>query len=215
VLSQLGGRWGNVLRVQLTQTIGDTTHDVIPLHSSSGFFRVDTPAGQASVHGTNFNVNVNTDGETLFSVVRGKVQVKNASSQVLISSGQAAFVFPGQNPSEPSFQFTLIGIVEAMTDTQWTVSGVQVAITPETQILGTYQAGDPALVKGRILDSGQWTADSIEPPNSNQNISHFTGVIETMSDVPGAWQISGHVVKVDHDTELSDNLEAAMSEWPS
>lgn len=207
VLTHLGGGWGKVVQVQLDQAIGDTTHDVVPLRSSSAYFLVNTPAGQASVHGTSFNVNVGTDGEAIFSVNHGKVQVKNATSQVFITSGQATNVIPGQGPEDPAYQFTLIGAVEAMSATQWTVSGLQVTITPDTNILGTYQTGDPVLIKGRILASGEWSADTIEPPNASQHVSHFTGVIETVGSVPGTWQISGHAVMVDHDSELANHLK--------
>src|SRR5450756_1864271 len=65
-LTTLTGAWGNVLQVEITQNSGLTTNDVVPL-SGSGFFLVNTPAGQASVHGTRFNVNVNPEGQTLFA----------------------------------------------------------------------------------------------------------------------------------------------------
>ncbi|HVN54715.1 MAG TPA: FecR family protein [Anaerolineaceae bacterium] len=205
VLTALNGRWGNALEVQLTQKTGTTTNEVVPLRASGSFFRVDTPSGQASVHGTSFNVAVAPDGQSLFSVLRGKVQVQNASSKVLLTSGQATTALPGKTLDEPGYQFRLNGPLGAMTPTQWIVAGVPLTITPQTRLPSTAQVGDLAIARGRIL-SGQWVVDEIDLANQDHSPSHFTGLIEIMGPVPGAWIIGGQTVLVTPETELSKKL---------
>ena len=205
-LTTLTGAWGNVLQVEITQDSGLTTNDVVPLRGS-GFFLVNTPAGQASVHGTRFNVNVNPEGQTLFAVTHGSVQVKNSLSEVTLASGQATAVLPGKNLEKPGYQFTLQGPVTSIQSEQWIVDNIAFHVTDQTDILGTYKVGDAVLVEGRILAPGNWMADSISPvPDAGQKVT-FTGVIQEMPGVPGTWQIGGITVEVNDQTKLGDDLK--------
>jgi hypothetical protein len=205
-LTTLTGAWGNVLQVEITQDSGLTTNDVVPL-SGSGFFLVNTPAGQASVHGTRFNVDVNPEGQTLFAVTHGSVQVKNSLSEVTLASGQATAVLPGKNLEQPGYQFTLQGPVTSIQSEQWVVDNIAFHVTDQTDILGTYQVGDTVLVEGRILAPGNWVADSINPaPDAGQKVT-FTGVIQEMAGVPGTWQIGGITVEVNDQTKLGNDLK--------
>lgn len=209
-LTILNGVWGNVLRVQLTQNSGLTTNDVVPLRSS-GFFLVDTPSGQASVHGTRFNVDVNPEGATLFAVTHGSVQVKNSLSEVTLASGQATAVLPGKDLEQPGYQFTLQGAITSIQAEQWIVDNIPFHVTDQTDILGTYTVGELVLVKGRILAPGNWVADSISPaPDAGQKIT-FTGVIQEMPGVPGTWQIGGMAIKVNDQTKLGDDLKVGVA----
>jgi hypothetical protein len=192
--------------VQITQDSGLTTNDVVPLQGN-GFFLVDTPAGQASVHGTSFNVDVYPEGQTLFAVTHGSVQVKNSLSEVVLASGQATAVLPGKDPEKPGYQFTLQGSITSIQGEQWIVDNISFKVTSQTDILGTYKAGDSVLVKGRILALENWVADSINPaPDAGQKVT-FTGVIQDMPGVPGIWQIGGMAVGVNDQTKLGDALK--------
>lgn len=206
-LTTLSSGPDNGLQVLLSQDAGTTTHDVIPLRGSGSYFQVDTPSGQASVHGTRFNVAVDSNGDAWFAVTHGKVQVKNDQSEVFLASGQATSVMPGQGPQDPAYQFSLEGPITAISGNIWTVQGVKITITPETDILGTYKVGDVVVVHGRILASGEWQADRVEPGRPENTKFQFTGVIESMPGVPGTWQISGYKVQVNGATELSKNLK--------
>ena len=62
-------------------------------------------------------------------------------------------------------------------------------------------------VKGRILESGEWVADRIEPAQTEKQKSNFTGVIETTSEIPGMWRIGGRDIFVNNDTELAQGLK--------
>lgn len=205
-LTTLNGAWGNILQVQITQDSGLTTNDVVPLRGS-GFFLVNTPVGQASVHGTRFNVDVNPKGQTIFAVTYGSVQVKNSLSEVILASGQATAALPGKNLEQPGYQFTLQGPVTSIQAEQWIVDNIAFHVTDQTDVLRTYKVGDAVLVKGRILAPGNWVADSIGPaPDAGQKVS-FTGVIQEMPGVPGTWQIGGMAVEVNDQTKLGDGLK--------
>jgi hypothetical protein len=206
-LTTLNGSAGGVLQAQITQEAGETTYNVVPLRGSGSYFEVATPLGTVTVHGTTFNVSVNPDGEVLFAVTSGKVQVAQANGNFLLASGQAAAVVPGQNWSEPGYQFNLQGPITALVGDQWAVNQVPFVVTTTTDILGTPKLGDWVIVRGRVLISGQWVADKIEPTDKETARQHFTGIIETMGGVPGAWKISGHTVQVNAATELSENLK--------
>jgi len=211
-LTRLDGRWGNTLQVQLTQTAGTTSHDVIPLRGASSFFRVDTASGQANVQGTRFNVIINKDGGAFFAVTHGKVQVKNSRSEVTLDSGQMTAVLPGQDPENPAYQFSLGGKIESNQMDHWIVSGVLFAVTPQTDIQGLSQTGETVFVQGHILGPGAWVADLIKPIADDPQSAWFAGVIEGMPDnIPGEWIISGQRVLVDQDTALKGNLQVGSA----
>ena len=97
-------------------------------------FNVDTPSGLVSVHGTLFDVDVVQDGEVLFAVTHGKVQVKNDLSEVFLLAGQATSALPGADIEQPGYQFMLNGQVELMQDDLWQVNGIQFNSTSSTEI---------------------------------------------------------------------------------
>lgn len=203
-LTHLSGRWGNAIQVELTQNSGPTNQSVVPLSGAGSYFRVQTPAGEAIVHGTSFSVDVAADGGALFAVDHGKVQVKNARAEVFLTSGQATTVLPDGNPETPGYQFFLQGPITAMEGEQWAVSNVPFTVTPHTEIIGTFKVGDFIQVRGRILENNQWQADQIQPPNQEMVKLRFTGVITAKND--GSWVIGGKTVQVTSETELNGDL---------
>ena len=206
VVTDLGKSSGS-LQVLLTQNAGMTSNVVVPLAGNASYFNIDTPSGLVVVHGTSFNVDVTPGGEVLFEVTHGKVQVKNDLSEVFLLSGQATSALPGAGFEQPGYQFTLTGMVESIQDALWIVDGIQFSTTTATEILGTYMPGDGVVVKGRILDSGEWVADQIEPSQPDLHKANFTGLIETMPAIPGVWKIGGRDVMVTRDTDLGKGLE--------
>jgi hypothetical protein len=83
---------------------------------------------------------------------------------------------------------------------------VTFGVTPQTKILGTFQVGTLATVRGLIQSGGGWVAKSIEPTQEDEIKASFTGVIQSMPGVPGTWAISGQKVLVDQSTKLSKEL---------
>ncbi len=207
-LTDFGGDKGASIQVKLTQNSGSTTNDVIPLRGSASYFLVDTPAGQATVHGTSFDVAINTAGQTLFGVTHGLVQVKNERAEVFLASGQSTIVQEGEEPAQPGYQFTLKGVVESIEGDTWTVNGVAFDAS-SADIVGDYKVGkDAALVKGRVLEGGAWVADTIEPyGKKDAQRSYFTGVLGSEPLVPGTWDISGVSVKVNEETRLEGEIK--------
>jgi hypothetical protein len=206
MLTQVNGKWGSYLQVEMTQSAGTTTSSVVPLKGATAFFRVDTPSGQASVHGTDFDVTVDKDGETLFAVTQGKVQVSNAQSQVVLVAGQATSVLPGQAPETPAYQFRFSGQVTDVQGGQWTVAGQVITVDAGTKLFGSPKAGDLVYVQGRVSSTGAWVADRVSLQKKNTPPSRFTGLIESMPGVPGTWMIGGHAVQVETSTQLSQGL---------
>ncbi len=206
VITDLGKSSGS-LQVLLTQSAGMTSNAVVPLTGNASYFNIDTPSGLVVVHGTSFNVDVTPGGEVLFEVTHGKVQVKNDLSEVFLLSGQATSALPGVAFEQPGYQFTLTGKVESIQGAVWKVDGIQFNTTTATEILGTYAPGDGVRVKGRILETGEWVADQIEPSQTDQLKANFTGLIETMPAIPGVWKIGGRDVMVTKDTDLGNGLE--------
>jgi hypothetical protein len=206
VVTALGKSDGS-LQVLLSQDAGMTSNAVVPLKGNNSYFNIDTPSGLVVVHGTSFDVNVTPGGEVLFSVNYGKVQVKNDLSEVFLLSGQATSALPGADIEQPGYQFTLRGTVRSKEGMVWNVDGIEFNATPQTEILGSPSPGDMVSVKGRILETGEWVADQIEPSNSGTSKASFTGVINIMTAVPGTWEIGGHEVIVTKETDLAEGLK--------
>ncbi len=211
-LTDFGGERGASIQVKLTQNSGSTTNDVIPLKGSGSYFLVDTPNGLATVHGTSFDVAINSAGQTLFGVTHGLVQVKNEGAEVFLASGQATIVQVGEDPAQPGYQFTLQGVVQSIEGDTWTINGVAFNASG-ADIVGDYKVGkDAALVKGRILESGEWVADTIEPTGKKETErSRFTGDVVSMSEGPGPWVIGGVTVQVNDETELTGKIEVGTA----
>jgi len=62
---------------------------------------VRTPAGVASVRGTEFGVNVKPDGTTGVAVRRGRVAVEAQQRTVLVNGGYGSLISPGETPTPP------------------------------------------------------------------------------------------------------------------
>jgi len=74
-LEEIGGGWGNVLKVSLVQPYGFTSHQVVPFGERKSSFAVNTLAGSASVHGTIFSAASEPNGKAYFAVQTGQVVV--------------------------------------------------------------------------------------------------------------------------------------------
>jgi len=192
---------GSALQVLLEQNVGSTSHYVKPLKGGEGFFVVQTPAGNASVHGTVFNVSVSPTGKALYSVDAGEVVVSNAETEVTLSGGQATVSQPGQAPAEPAYQFTLYDEITATHDNQWSAAGVLFALA---DLKTAPQAGQPARVSGRILSDGSLIADQIEPAQPGEPQRRFTGQLKKMDG--DIWNVGGKDIQMDASTILSGDL---------
>jgi hypothetical protein len=208
-LSSVGGSWGRSLRVSLTQHAGKTQSSVVPLRGSKSAFTVLTPSGVASVHGTTFDVAVDTAGRSRFGVSTGRVLVSSEASEVFLTSGQATTALPEGGLETPSYQFNLQGILSSREGSTWIVTGVPFTVLPETSIPGDLKIGAEVIVVGRVLATGEWIADSVEPAPAGgsgvEKISSFTGMLESNSGE--VWMVAGWSIKVDSSTVLAAGLQ--------
>jgi hypothetical protein len=202
-LTGVGGGWGDVLRVALSQQSGSARYNVVPLRSDAQFL-VDTPSGSASVHGTVFSVTVDAQGQALFSVDRGKVEVANESGRVAVTAGQATRSSLEQVPQPPAFRFASSDTLTAVNGSTWNVSGVPFNITDETSIAGKPEVGQAIFVKGRILKTGQWVADVITAENQAKVEFQLTGTVQAIE--AGSWNIDGTNVFTNEATVIGEDI---------
>lgn len=202
--SQVSGQWGDVLQVILNQQSGSARYNIVPLHTG-GQFVVNTPSGSTSVHGTVFAVTVDSQGQALVSVDRGKVVVDNAGQQVAVDAGQSTRSTPGAAPQAAAFQFASNNTLTKINGATWSLSGTNVAVTSETAIIGNPQAGQPVFVKGRILN-GQWVADLVATSSAAGAEFQLTGIVQSIA--AKSWNIDGITILVDQGTSAAEGIKA-------
>jgi hypothetical protein len=203
-----GERWGG-LQVVLTQNAGKTNHSVVPQKKESNIFDVFTPSGVASVHGTNFDVTVNPRGYSRFAVNTGRILVANDETELFLNSGQATAAQPGQDFDEPSYQFKLQGELDAIWGDVWLVSDVPITVLPETFVTGEVEEGQMINVEGRVLDSGEWLADSIEPMDEGEQHIIFMGVVQ--SEDGDNWQIGNWNLVINNETVIGPGINVGST----
>jgi hypothetical protein len=98
-MSSLKKDVGRVIILQ--QWTGRTYHRVQPLLDVDSRFEVETPSAVASVRGTEFALDVETDGATRVIVVEGLVNVEAQEIVVPVEAGHETVARP-QHPPEPA-----------------------------------------------------------------------------------------------------------------
>ena len=208
-LDKLNGAYnllsGKSLQVRIRQTQGETQHQVVPLKGSASFYEVQTPSGLVVVHGTIFNVAVETSGAARFAVSRGSVMVKQLNNQVFLTAGQATVASINQTLLPPAFEYALQGEISAIDANHWTVNGVTFTVDPRAASALSYTANDWVSVRGRVLADGSYTADHIANAEDEQPNGYFTGSVESMA--ASNWVISGKNVLVDNSTKISPDIK--------
>ena len=126
------------LVADLVQYAGETFNSIVPFKDKDSSFKVHTQAGVASVHGTTFEVAIEQEGATRFSVSEGEVLVSANNQDMMLSAGQMANVVIDKPLEDPSNQSTKKGKV--------TVNGVSSQITEKTNGKAAPQADSSALI---------------------------------------------------------------------
>jgi ferric-dicitrate binding protein FerR (iron transport regulator) len=196
----------NRLRIELSQSQGQTYHNVVPLKGIGSYFRVTTPAGRASVHGTRFGVRVSPDGQSLFLVNTGEVRVRNQYSEVRLLPGQTTASEPGQPPARPAYQFNAQGSLLDNEGMIWAVSGATFEIGAQTHIDDDLQLGESVVVSGRVLNDSTRLADRVERTVDLNQATIFTGTLQSMQD--DTWLVNGIPLNITDQTQLADGLSA-------
>jgi cytoskeletal protein CcmA (bactofilin family) len=101
----------------------------------------------------------------------------------------------------------LIGPVDAMGETEWTIGGQVVRVDGSTEVESDIQIGDRVEVKANALSDGSFLARSIKLSEAKHDLGkvRFTGVVETMEG--DTWTIAGQAVHVSGDTRLSGDIQ--------
>jgi hypothetical protein len=205
VLQEVDGNWSGDVQVEIQQTVGQTSHSVIALRGKASYYKVITPTGSATVHGTSFRVDVAKNGTARFIVESGEVAVDNAATQVMVSTGQATVVEAGQPPETPGNYFRIVDLVTAIDPQLWQIQNRILSVTNRTNMEIVPIVGQALQIEGRILANGQWVADKIQPPESKL-YSSFRGVVEKISTEH--WMVSGISVVVNDVTRIPKELAA-------
>ncbi len=103
----------------------------------------------------------------------------------------------------PGGEVDFMGIVEAIGDSSWTISGQVVAVDASTQIIGSPQVGDNVEVEARKAADGSLTATKIKKEDAVEQEVEFTGNVESIGD--SSWQIAGQTVLVNSSSRIEGN----------
>jgi hypothetical protein len=87
--------------ISMAQLAGTTINRVAKLINTNSSYEISTPTGSAAVRGTEFTIQVLTDGTTATAVSEGTVWMTAQGVTVSIGANQASVVNPGSPPSSP------------------------------------------------------------------------------------------------------------------
>ena len=105
--------------------------------------------------------------------------------------------------NEEGLPFEFVGVIDEITDPEWTISGITVTMDDDTHIENGLTAGDVVHVRGRILD-GTWLARSIERAEEDEREFTITGEVESREP----WLVAGIGFDTDERTEIDDEIDA-------
>ncbi len=89
------------------------------------------------------------------------------------------------DPDTYPFQFT--GVVQAIADDAWAISGNSVAVTAETAVDDDIAVGDLVSVSGVILADGTWVAHQIQAVEDDEAQFALSGMVNSIDP----WRVAG------------------------
>ncbi len=191
--------------VEMTQWLGESTHDVVPAAAEGARYVVNTPNGTGEAKGTVFHVSVTPVLVAQFIVDEGAVAVTNLNVTVLVVAGQLTVIPVGEPPSEPVFRVVGEGQVTEKGETTWVIAGQTFDKHDATVIIGDPQVGDWVLVEGHLMPEGTRIADRIVLLHRSL-ADRFTisGEVESIGDE--TWIVAGQTISVTGTTEIDDDI---------
>ncbi|MGQ0600268.1 MAG: DUF5666 domain-containing protein [Anaerolineales bacterium] len=99
--------------------------------------------------------------------------------------------------------FEFVGVVNAITETVWTISGITVTIDANTRIESGLVVGEVARVQGRVLTDGTWLAQSIGRAEEDEREFVIVGPVVSVEP----WIVAGIAFETDDKTEIDDGIE--------
>ncbi len=100
----------------------------------------------------------------------------------------------------PGDEVEFMGIVEAIGDSSWTISGHVVGTDASTQIIGSPVVGDNVEVHAVKAADGSLLATRIKREDVQEQEVEFSGVVQAIGDA--SWQIGDKTVNVNASTEI-------------
>lgn len=105
--------------------------------------------------------------------------------------------------SQAGLPFEFTGVIQAMNDNDWLVSGQSVRVIAETAKPDDLAAGEVVQVSGYIQEDGTWLASSIRRAEQQAGHFEFSGVLESMNP----WQVAGIALETRDWTVIAPDLK--------
>ncbi len=103
--------------------------------------------------------------------------------------------------AEQPFEFT--GVIDAIADSGWTISGISIKVDEDTEIGEGLEAGDVVKVEGHIQADGSWLAESIKLADEDERKFEITGSVEGID----SWKVAGVEFETAAWTEIDENIK--------
>ncbi len=103
--------------------------------------------------------------------------------------------------TEQPFEF--VGVIDGISDSGWTISGISIKVNDGTEIDEGLVAGDVVKVEGHILADGTWLAESIKLADEDEHKFEITGPVESTDP----WAVAGVEFETAAWTEIDDGIE--------
>jgi len=191
--------------IEMTQWVGESTHDVVPSSVEGARYAVDTPNGEGEAKGTVFHVLVSPVMVAQFIVDEGTVAVTNIDVTVLVVAGQSTLIPLGEPPAEPVFRISGEGQV-TQTGVVWKIAGYPFETHDGTVIVGNPQVGDWVLVDGHRRPEGTRVADRIVLLyRSSVDRFSISGEVEAIA--ADEWTVAGQTIAITDTTVIEDEIQ--------
>ena len=104
---------------------------------------------------------------------------------------------------ESGANFRFVGVIAAINQDVWTISGIQVAVNENTALDGDFAVGHPVAVEGIIQENGTWLATSIDLVTPEGYRFDLIGAAQSINP----WVVSG----VGFDTAVWTEIDADIA----
>lgn len=203
-LKELDFQSGNRI-VALSQSIGESRHEVAPSGAENSTYSVHTPGGSGEARSTIFQVMITPDRTAHFTVEDGSVAVTGLEETVVVETGQVSTIYADEPPTEPALRISGEGTVTQTGDT-WIIAGQSFSIHENTFIIGSPQIGDLVHVEGRLLADNTRLADLIVLLRASPaNQFTLTGLVEAMEDE--TWTVAGQDIEIGGSDEIDPGIQ--------
>ncbi len=106
-----------------------------------------------------------------------------------------------RDEAEQPFEFT--GVIDAIADSGWTISGISIKVDEDTEIGEGLKAGDVVRVKGHIQADSSWLAESITLADEDERKFEITGPVESIDP----WKVAGVEFETAAWTEIDEDIQ--------